>query len=923
MAGVGKKFVYLNVMLALVPLILGTQTMAQSLQLSKNADFSTTDGLFTFDDVLHAKVTAPQIDFSDLKDNEFRLKPVFGDDDNDVEGAFTNNFNGTYEAHIPLSGLIRTENTWEFRAKIRDDKGNKFESKIRITIQDVPGAGDTLLLAATIDSTGSNFLLISGNQIFVDSATVITEDGAPLAFAELKKNWKVNVVAERRADSLFWALTIDVLQRTPEGQEIEIEGVIASIDSALMIVSSIRFLLDSTTRVEDNNGHPLERSLLAVGMLVKARGVLDAQGNVVTRLIQLKSALIEGREFELLGRITTIIDDSTGRFVGIQSTLFAVDNQTVLLGFENEPLSFSDLRVGELVEVKARARTGLPPLAERIKREDEDGDDIRIKGTILAMTDSSLTVGQLVFKITPTTIVFDDKNNFISFTELRTGLVVEVRANVEIDGSLTATRVKVEDIEENEIEIKGFIDALTDSTISVSGLLFQVKPLTEVLDRDGQPIAFADLRVGMIVEIRGEISFRGTLTATRIQIEDVFEDEIEVRGAITALGGDSLVVAGVAFFVDAATQIVDRDGLPISLAALQVGLIVEIRAVLRDGRWLTNRIQIEDRIDTLVEIRARVDSLADDRFFLLGHTLIVNNITRFFDRQGLPATFSDLQVGDIVTVRALTLGNAMLLALRVSLQEDELTEVEVTGGISALSFTEITAGSFTFAIDATTEYFDAENRPIRIEDLHLGMVVHVRAVQQQDGSLLALRVTVQNRRSLTGQVTAVAAGEVQIQGLSHRLSSRSVILDANNQVVSAEEIRVNQIVQIVAEAPTGQTPEVLTLRIVFAGRTTAVNDAPESGVPHAFALFQNYPNPFNPSTEIRFTLPSQGRVTLAIYDLLGRRIRTLVDGIRTAGTHQVRWDGRDDIGRIVASGVYFYRLTAQGQQQTRRLTFIR
>ncbi|MDH3197364.1 MAG: right-handed parallel beta-helix repeat-containing protein [Candidatus Krumholzibacteria bacterium] len=95
-------------------------------------------------------------------------------------------------------------------------------------------------------------------------------------------------------------------------------------------------------------------------------------------------------------------------------------------------------------------------------------------------------------------------------------------------------------------------------------------------------------------------------------------------------------------------------------------------------------------------------------------------------------------------------------------------------------------------------------------------------------------------------------------------------------------------------------------------------------VPAAFALDQNVPNPFNPTTRIRYSLAAGGdRVTLRVFDVNGRLVRTLVDGVATAGPNDVIWDGRDDAGSPAASGVYFYRLEAPGFAQTRKMALIR
>lgn len=81
-------------------------------------------------------------------------------------------------------------------------------------------------------------------------------------------------------------------------------------------------------------------------------------------------------------------------------------------------------------------------------------------------------------------------------------------------------------------------------------------------------------------------------------------------------------------------------------------------------------------------------------------------------------------------------------------------------------------------------------------------------------------------------------------------------------------------------------------------------------LPTAFGLSQNYPNPFNPVTTIRYALPSQQTVTLRVYNTAGQIVRTLVDGEQEPGFRQVEWDGRNDQGQSVSSGVYFYRLEA-------------
>jgi hypothetical protein len=96
-------------------------------------------------------------------------------------------------------------------------------------------------------------------------------------------------------------------------------------------------------------------------------------------------------------------------------------------------------------------------------------------------------------------------------------------------------------------------------------------------------------------------------------------------------------------------------------------------------------------------------------------------------------------------------------------------------------------------------------------------------------------------------------------------------------------------------------------------------DLPESRT----ALSQNLPNPFNPSTSIAFTTPMPGRVTLRVYHVSGKLVRTLVDGWAEPKRHEMVWDGRDDLGRSVGSGVYFYALVTPGHRETKSMVLLK
>ncbi len=127
------------------------------------------------------------------------------------------------------------------------------------------------------------------------------------------------------------------------------------------------------------------------------------------------------------------------------------------------------------------------------------------------------------------------------------------------------------------------------------------------------------------------------------------------------------------------------------------------------------------------------------------------------------------------------------------------------------------------------------------------------------------------------------------------------------------------LVKIVAFDPGKLTGEGLCGGFFSIRATTGVGDLPAI----AFSLSQNYPNPFNPSTTIEYSLAKTSPVEIAIFDVNGRKVRTLVGGIETQGAHKAVWNGKNDRGTSVASGMYFYRLAAGDFTQIRKMILLR
>jgi len=644
-----------------------------SLTLSKRADFSTNDFSFTRQDVLYMRVVDPSLDFSDIKDNEFRLKPDSGGDD--VEGSFINHLNGTYTARVSLASLSSSETDWEVRVKIKDDNGNEFEERVNITIADDDSDDDDEVeVRGTIEQLGTNSLVVDGRKIFVDNATVILDNrGRNIDFKDLRVGQNVEVKAERRNDGNLWALRIKIEDRIDD-DKVEIRGRIKAVAANHIVIMQFAFFVDANTVILDNRNNPISFADLKVGQLVEVRADRQADGSLLATKIQIEDEIDD--EIELTGEITEISANS----LVVAGLKFLVDRNTAVLDNQNNPIKFADLRVGMIVEIRADKQADGTLLATRIKIEDLPNDEVEVRGVIELLGSNSLIVLKLKFVVDNNTVILDNRNNPIKFTDLRVGQRVEVRADRQVDGSLLATRIKIEDLPDDEVELTGAIESLSRNSLVVLGKTFVVDQNTVVLDNNNNPIGFADLKVGQIVEIRADRQADGTLLATRIKLEDLPDDEVEVTGKISLLDNNSLVVLGLKFVVDANTVVLDDNNNAIKFADLKVGFVVEIRADRQaDGSLLATRIKIEDRMS----IQGMVANVSSAGLNIAGIAVAFDANTLIRDQNNRPLTRQDLRAGELVEVQALQPAANSLVALSVK-KMGTLTGIETAESSNSL-----------------------------------------------------------------------------------------------------------------------------------------------------------------------------------------------------------------------------------------------
>ena len=146
-----------------------------------------------------------------------------------------------------------------------------------------------------------------------------------------------------------------------------------------------------------------------------------------------------------------------------------------------------------------------------------------------------------------------------------------------------------------------------------------------------------------------------------------------------------------------------------------------------------------------------------------------------------------------------------------------------------------------------------------------------------------------------------------------------------NQYVSVEDSPLRDgIIEITLDNPEGEFVlyrSVFDMRYVPAVQTGITE--PENAPPVEFELSTNYPNPFNPTTIIEYNLATRSGVLLDVLNILGEPVKTLIDEVQSPGQHSVSWDGRDDSGAPVSSGIYFYRLRVGHQTATKKMILLK
>lgn len=196
---------------------------------------------------------------------------------------------------------------------------------------------------------------------------------------------------------------------------------------------------------------------------------------------------------------------------------------------------------------------------------------------------------------------------------------------------------------------------------------------------------------------------------------------------------------------------------------------------------------------------------------------------------------------------------------------------------------------------------------------------HTQPLQVEPGPLLKDILFISHIDSNRG---LVHAGLTQTRGtppVSDIGTLLKITMRVSEQAKIGESIDIS-FAELIAQDANGN--KLIVFANDFSILIDSVLNQPDA-LPLNFALYQNYPNPFNPSTNIEFDIGSLSEVNLSIYNALGQKIKTLVQGTLTPKNYTMQWDGTDDNGATVANGIYFYQLIAKEFSSTKKMILMR
>jgi len=383
----------------------------------------------------------------------------------------------------------------------------------------------------------------------------------------LKVGDQVEVKAILLSDSTYKAVRIK-LENEESDNELEVAGLIDSVSTDNIIVGGYKIYVNSQTKIYNHFKQSLTFADLKVGTFVVVKANLQ-NTTYLAATIKVRNNINAESNF------TGAIESISGSSITVKGLIFVTDQNTEFLDDNRNTITISDLKVGQIVKIKATLQSGNQYLALRVIAKNFWRPTVKVEGAIENLTLTSITVMGKTFAVDSSTIVVGHGTGVITFASLTLGLNVEVKGSLTTAGVLTAKLIKVHP--DHEFEVHGKIDTLSANQFVVAGLTIKTDQNTVYYDEFDKQVTFDSLKVNQLVEVKYVKTVTNENLAVKVEIEKD-PHTVQFNGVVTATSANSIRLSIPSFSLTSNTVFISSTYSPVQSASIKVGQSVTVWA---------------------------------------------------------------------------------------------------------------------------------------------------------------------------------------------------------------------------------------------------------------------------------------------------------------------------------------------------------
>ncbi|RMD95997.1 MAG: T9SS C-terminal target domain-containing protein [Calditrichaeota bacterium] len=327
---------------------------------------------------------------------------------------------------------------------------------------------------------------------------------------------------------------------------------------------------------------------------------------------------------------------------------FFIDQNTQFFDQLGQSLKFSDFRVGDFVEVRARMRPDSSFIAFQVWLRGLKKDQVTVRGQIRFLDNERIDIQNHAFRILPETKLFlKDGTPAPGLSVFKPGQIAEVFAQKD-EPLWAAKSIKLQEIMDEAFTLTGQLDEINSKQAQLLGKVLTLTPKTQYRDAGGEPIESTKIVAGDHVEARVKSAPGGFLFCWRIQKINTLQDTIRVEGPVSSVNSLDLYLKDFRFVLDANVEILDADGAPVALSSIRPGLVVSATGIKVNNSLIAFRLQLTPRVK-ISGIAADIQKsqvVLSDRSFKIRPDILV------LDSQGTPTSIDSVKIGQQIQVVA-------------------------------------------------------------------------------------------------------------------------------------------------------------------------------------------------------------------------------------------------------------------------------